>query len=254
MRIYLLIFICCFIFVFGCSRSYNNSNIHSHNDYEKDLPFYNAYNFQVGSIEADIFLENGALLVAHTKEEIDSSKTLAKLYLEPLANEIKKNRGNIYSEKDKALILLIDLKTEGDSTLRALVNQFQSFPVLTNNKNLSIIISGNVPDTSRWKSYPEYMSFDGRPGNVYAQEHLSRIGLISDNFMKYCATKDDSSIEINIEQIKKAINKSKNLQKKFRFWATKDDEKTWKFLIDHQVDLIGTDHVEELANFLQSLH
>lgn len=42
--------------------------IHSHNDYEQEVPFYEAYSQNVNSIEADVFLKNGELLVGHHEE------------------------------------------------------------------------------------------------------------------------------------------------------------------------------------------
>jgi hypothetical protein len=42
---------------------YTIANTHSHNDYEQRVPFWTAYNAQFGSIEADIFLVDGRLMV-----------------------------------------------------------------------------------------------------------------------------------------------------------------------------------------------
>lgn len=53
-------------------QSHSSSTIFAHNDYVQPIPFFNAYRNQVGYIEADIFLEKGKLLVAHTRAELNS--------------------------------------------------------------------------------------------------------------------------------------------------------------------------------------
>ena len=45
--------------------AYSQANAHSHNDYEQKNPFHEAYNEQFGSIEADVHLVDGTLLVGH---------------------------------------------------------------------------------------------------------------------------------------------------------------------------------------------
>ena len=49
---------------------YTSANAHSHNDYLQHTPFYQAFNEQFGSIEADIHLRNGLLLVAHDSADV----------------------------------------------------------------------------------------------------------------------------------------------------------------------------------------
>ncbi|MCF2489047.1 hypothetical protein [Dyadobacter sp. CY347] len=49
---------------------------HSHNDYLQPAPFALAYQQGFGSVEADVFLINDSLFVAHEKTQIDPSRTL----------------------------------------------------------------------------------------------------------------------------------------------------------------------------------
>lgn len=44
--------------------------IHSHNDYAQERPFWGAYEAGADSIEADVFLVGGDLLVAHSRKEL----------------------------------------------------------------------------------------------------------------------------------------------------------------------------------------
>ena len=167
------------------AQHYTSSSVFAHNDYAQPIPFYAAYQLQVGYIEADIFLQDGKLLVAHTRAEIDSTKTLDSLYLKPLLKQININDGYAYKDIKKSLNLMIDLKTEGLSTLQALVKLLQSYPKLTAAKNFEIVISGNVPEPIRWSEFPSFIHYDGRPGKSYTAEQLARVSLISTAFTEY---------------------------------------------------------------------
>ena len=85
--------------------------IHSHNDYQKNIPFYRAYSQQVHTIEADIYAApaSDGLLVAHDPHELDSALSLDEMYLEPLIFCSGKTgrpwRGS------RCATLMIDLKT-----------------------------------------------------------------------------------------------------------------------------------------------
>ena len=53
------------LFISGKVFAQNSYKIHSHNDYAQELPFWYAYSSGASSIEADIFLRNNELYVAH---------------------------------------------------------------------------------------------------------------------------------------------------------------------------------------------
>src|SRR5437660_742306 len=61
---------------------------HAHNDYEHPRPLFDALDHRFGSVEADVFLVDGRLLVAHDPTELDPTRTLEALYLDPLAERV----------------------------------------------------------------------------------------------------------------------------------------------------------------------
>lgn len=227
--------------------------IHSHNDYERAKPFHNAYQHKVASIEADIFAKDGRLLVAHTEEEVDMTKTLEKLYFDPLREVIEENGGHVYEEDvSRPLILLIDLKSKGDETMDELVLHLAKYPTLVNCSSLKIVISGDVPDTSQWSKYPSYIFFDGRPQIQYNDISLKRIFMISDSFGRYVNTAPDGDLTPDTSKIASVVTQAQGNGKLFRFWATSDTPEMWAHLLSWRVDLISTDNVEELSAFLES--
>ena len=62
-------------------KAYTTAQAHSHNDYERRGAFQDAYNQQFGSIEADVFLVNDTLYVAHNLKDVKPKRTLSELYI-----------------------------------------------------------------------------------------------------------------------------------------------------------------------------
>ncbi|TDB62756.1 alkaline phosphatase [Arundinibacter roseus] len=228
--------------------------IHAHNDYVQPIPFYNAYHQRVGSIEADLFLGNGQLYVAHTLAEIQPDQTLEKLYLLPLKEQIKKNQGSVYREPIDKLQFLIDLKTDGETTLPALVNTLNKYPEIINSPTIQIVISGNKPSADTWSQFPAYINFDGNPGQKYTHEQLRRVALISDSFRNYTQWNGKGIlVKPEREKITQLIQSVHQLNKPFRFWATPDNVNTWQTLMHLGVDYLGTDDVVGLAGYLKKI-
>ncbi len=231
------------------------SRIHAHNDYQTRIPFFEAHSLGAGSIEADIFLQNGELYVAHDIPEVKKGWTLDSMYLRPL-QKIAAQRTHPTSKKNnpqKPLQFLIDIKTDGEPTLDLLVKKLKSYPaeVFAKNPALTIVISGNVPDPSRWTNYPSFIFFDGRPAIQYTASQLERVGLISDNFTKYSGW-DGKGLIVKPEckKLEDLIATTHQKGKKIRFWATPDHVNAWKILLMMGVDYLGTDHVDLLASYI----
>ena len=90
MRQLLFFFLLCqYISLYSQPSTYTTTNAHSHNDYEQKIPFLTAYNAEFGSIEADIFLQNDSLYIAHDTEELKLHRTLREYYLELLVKLVK---------------------------------------------------------------------------------------------------------------------------------------------------------------------
>ena len=64
---------------------------------EHKRPLFEALDNGFCSVEADIYLVNGELLVAHERFQTKPEKTLQLLYLEPLHERVKKNGGRLYA-------------------------------------------------------------------------------------------------------------------------------------------------------------
>lgn len=242
----------CSVSLIAVSQHYTPSSVFAHNDYAQVNPFYGAYENRVGYIEADIFLRNNELFVAHLQTEINAERTLASLYLIPLQETIIKNKGWAYPDSTITLTLMIDLKTEGVATANKLVDQLNQHKELLMCKTLEIMISGNVPDPKLWKDIPPFIFMDGRPNIPYTADQLDRVGLISTNFNQYVSwSGKDKLKEEYLTKLELLIRSVHSKGKKIRFWAAPDFENGWKTLQGLGVDVIGTDNVEGLMAFMK---
>lgn len=230
---------------------YTSANAHSHNDYEQNNPFYTAYNAGFGSIEADVFLIDGQLLVGHEKNQLSKERTLESLYLKPLVGKIIEHHGHLYSDKKKTLNILIDCKTEGIATSDALCLLLKKYNSLISNKNLQFVISGNRPPETEYHLYPNYIQFDGRLGIEYTSEMLSKIAIISDYYGTYSTWNGAVTIpEKDSIHLIEMIRKVHQMKKPIRFWGSPDTPAAWKIFKKMQVDFINTDNIEALNAFL----
>ena len=238
--------------IFGQVEVYTAANAHSHNDYEQSTPFFQAYHEQFGSIEADIHLSSGLILVGHDSTHLIKTRSLETLYLTPLTNYIKQYGGSPYKDPNKKLQLLIDIKTDSVLTLNALVKLLKKFPAIIQNPKIRIVITGNRPEESSYISYPSFIWFDGRLNKDYSKASLSRIAMLSNDFKEYSKWNGKSSLPESDRQIITAlVEKVHQLKKPIRFWATPDFPSAWKELINLQIDYLNTDHIETLSDFLR---
>jgi alkaline phosphatase len=234
---------------------YTTANAHAHNDYVHPLPFYTAYGAGFGSIEADVFLVDSQLFVAHTQKEITQDRTLQQLYLGPLNQKIKINNGHAYSSRHKKLLLLIDIKTEAISTIQEVVNVLQQYPLITGCKELKIVITGNQPEVSQLTLYPSWLYFDGNLNKSYTHDALKRIALFSDNLANYTKWNGVDSISVSdSEKIIAAVQKAHSMNKPIRFWGAPDNPKVWKKMMDWKLDYINTDQIGEITDFFKNIN
>src|SRR6516165_2051580 len=144
------------------------TRVHAHNDYEHKRPLFDALDHGFCSIEADIYLVDGQLLVAHERNQVRPDRTLQSLYLDPLRERIKKNGGRVYPNGPE-VTLLIDLKsdwTEIYPVLRRVLKDYADMLVTfqdghrTTNAILAVI-TGNRSGTMFDGESVRYAGLDG---------------------------------------------------------------------------------------------
>ena len=251
-KFYCLVLAYCFfsLTVKAQERIVTTANVHAHNDYIHPVPFYTAYRAGFGSIEADIFPVNGILCVAHSKSGIQPQRTLKSLYLDPLLQELK-------ADSSRRLKLLIDIKENYEVSLHLLIGEVeplsQYLTTPQRKRSLTILISGSRPSPAEYKNYPGYIFFDDDLKLRHTAEEWKRVGLVSLSFQRFSSWMGKDSLEQEDKRrIKHVIDSVHLAGKPIRFWAAPDNERSWIMQIEFGVDLVGTDKIDEFANFLRS--
>jgi hypothetical protein len=99
---------------------------HAHNDYNHNRPLLDALEHGFASIEADVFLKNGELLVGHDEKKLRPDRTLRSLYLDPLQKHIAANHDRVFAGAER-LTLLVDFKTDGPPAYAALARELKQY-------------------------------------------------------------------------------------------------------------------------------
>ena len=232
---------------------------HAHNDYENENPLHDALKNGFISVEADVHLLNDQLYVSHDHpKELKPEMTLKSLYLDPLKKHIARHNGHVYTGYKGPFYLMIDFKTAAGPTykkLKSILKDYLSMLSLVEDgvekkRPVKIFISGNRPFKEVLNDEPKLVGLDGRPRDLDKNIPASIMPVVSDHYFNILSWMGEGKIH------KKALNKFKKLVeethaqgKKLRLWAAPDIPAVWRFLLEHDVDLINTDRVEAYREF-----
>lgn len=234
---------------------------HAHNDYEHTRPLLDALDQGFCSVEADVWLVNGQLLVAHDLKDIKPERTLQALYLDPLRARVAQNGGKVFRD-GPAFTLLVDVKSDATNTyatLREVLNRYAGMltkfsSTQTSTGAVTIVISGNrardlmAAETNRLSAY------DGRLADLSSGDSRHLIPLVSDNWtqhFKWRARVEEGPLpKAESVKLKQLVEEAHRQGRRLRLWATADNRAMWAALREAGVDYINTDDLAGLRTFL----
>lgn len=233
---------------------------HAHNDYEHQRPLLDALDNGFCSVEADIYLVDGELLVAHDRRDLKSGRTLEKLYLDPLLKRTRENGGRVYP-KGPTITLLIDFKSRAEETYAALREKLKPYQsMLTRFEHgktvpgaVTVILSGNRPRALVAGEAVRYVGIDGRLGDLKQENSRHLLPLISDNWGNHFKWRGVGTFPaVEREKLERIIAKTHSRGQRIRFWATPDRVEVWRLLDEVGVDLLNTDDLKGMRDYLLS--
>lgn len=245
-----------FLFVAFSSICYSqqnslHENAHAHNDYEHARPLLDALTYGFISVEADVHLVDGALLVSHGRPKKDA-RSLKQLYLAPLDSLLAIQEA-VYPGFSGTFYLMIDCKTEAESTFRTIQKELEIYHRLrctTSHCPVKIFISGNRA-VNAIINESHGIGLDGRPDDLGKGISSVQMPVVSDNYSKWSNWNGKSEPhEKDLDRIRELAQRVHAEGKKLRLWAITDNERTWSALVDAGVDFINTDKLKELHEFL----
>ena len=233
---------------------------HAHNDYEHARPLFDALDHGFLSIEADIYLVDGQLLVAHDRDKVQPARTLAALYLDPLRERIRQNGGHVHPD-GPPIILLIDVKSEAGATYAVLHEMLARYAgMLTTYRGARIepgavtaIVSGNRARAVMAAQAVRYAALDGRIDDLTTDAPATLIPLVSDNWAKVFSWRGDIPMPAaERERLREFVRLAHARGRLLRFWNNPERPEVWRELRAAGVDLIGTDDLPRLRDFLRT--
>ncbi|MGW4597201.1 phosphatidylinositol-specific phospholipase C/glycerophosphodiester phosphodiesterase family protein [Streptomyces sp. NPDC004457] len=240
---------------------------HAHNDYEHPRPLADALDHRFGSVEADIFLVGDQLLVGHEASDLDPSRTLESLYLEPLAARVEAHHGHVYRGARRPLQLLVDIKTEGSATYLELDRHLRRYPHLftrcahgrVHPGPVTAVVSGDRAARAPMEAQTERRAFyDGRLADLGGPAPASFISLISDNWTQnFTWTGAGTFPDAERRRLRSITGAAHARGQRVRFWATPDTagparDALWTELLAAGVDYLNTDDLAGLEAFLDA--
>jgi len=243
-----------------CASALNAQNpvlLHSHNDYERDAPFWMAYGEGFDSIEADVYCIDGTLFVGHDRKDIAPERTLEAMYLQPILKVFELNGGRAWAGSGQTLQLLIDIKETTEPTLDTLVKLLEAhrkvFDPSVNPYAVRVVITGNVPQPADFSKYPDYIFFDGNLDLEYSQRQLQRIALFSAPFYKYTLWRGrGKGSNAGWEKVMAAVEQAHSLGRPIRFWGAPENETVYHVFYSLGIDYMNSDRPDECALFYRS--
>lgn len=234
---------------------------HSHNDYFRNKPLKDALRHGFTSVEADVLYIYGKLVVGHDMPDrsFPRLKPLNRQYLKPLWRRWKRCGKEIYKGYEGDFYLWIDIKIYPNQTYRELRDLLYPFRKMLNyyengkfhKGKVTVILSGDRPFEALLNDSLQLMTLDGRPSDLAKNYPSHLMPFISEHAGIVAEVEDYSQVdEAAFMKIYKLINATHAQGKKVRLWATPEDENLWGRLLEMEIDLINTDKLSKLQEFL----
>ena len=109
---------------------------HSHNDYWRRIPLFEAIHWGCTGVEADVWLIDEELYVGHSTASLTKNRTFQSLYVSPLVELLDHmnpetdftnatGHGVFDEDSEQTLVLLVDFKTDGQDTFPCVQQQLE---------------------------------------------------------------------------------------------------------------------------------
>jgi len=231
---------------------------HSHNDYYQERPLLDALEHGVCSVEADVFLVDGELLVAHDAHELTPERSLQALYLDPLLERVRENGGRVLPD-GPVFTLLVDFKTSGREAypvLKALLENYREMLCeytndSTEERAVAVILSGSRPIREVEADEPRLCALDGRIPDLRRNPNPHLYPLISASWMSVFDWTGAGKMPAEERaQLDAWVKQAHDNGQRIRFWALPFSLDVWDVAYESGVDLINVDFMDKIQKFL----
>ncbi|MCF8257188.1 MAG: hypothetical protein K9J06_06525 [Flavobacteriales bacterium] len=233
---------------------------HAHNDYWHLRPLHQALEQGFMSVEADIHLLKGDLLVNHETAFTRKGRTLERLYLQPLY-ELAKANGfrSIFPDGPQEFVLYIDIKQGCPHICDTLISQLKKYEEMLTvwdkgqkrTGAVSIII-GACGREEEWLASPRrWFYFEGNfnaLGGPYDSDIIPRLSGSLRGQTRWRGRGQMDGQEQS--RLRNTIAAAHAEGRTVRFWAATNRPKVWKILLDEGADIINVDRLRRFKRFM----
>lgn len=234
---------------------------HAHNDYWHVRPLYQALAQGFMSVEADVHLLKGDLLVNHEAIFTRKGRTLERLYLQPLYELAKANAfESVFKEGPKEFILYIDVKQGCPFICDTLISQLKKYEqMLTVWENgrkrpgaVSIIMDACGRQDHWSEAGKRWFYFDANLGALGSSLGADVIPRVSGSLRTQTRWRGHGEMDsTELARLRETVAKAHSEGRKVRFWAATNRPKVWELLLDEGVDLINVDRLRRFRRFME---
>jgi hypothetical protein len=230
---------------------------HAHNDYLHDRPLLQALELGYCSIEVDVHLVDGELLVAHTLEETSPERTLQALYLRPLLRLLESSGAPC---EQPSLLLLVDIKSEAEPSYRRLVAELELLADhlaglqdgSLRSGAVTVVVSGNRARELMASQSTRPAFLDGRLRDLDEGDASPELmPLVSDSWSRHFLWRGEGPMSgAEQRRLQEWVSAAHSQGRRLRFWAVPHDPSLWRVLLQAGVDLVSVDDLEGFASFV----
>lgn len=235
-------------------------NAHAHADSRHRHPLWDALAAGFTSIEVDVWALRGKMLVGHSVPM--PWRQLHRLYLDPLASLIAE-RGCVYEGFDQPLQLVLDVKSDADRSRPVIEELLASYEGVVSHwrdgrfvpGEVTVVLSGNL-SSAVYAAPTRWTATDGRVRATGLDTPADMVPLRSDCWTELFSWRGKQPMPRREHELLEAFVADAHARgQRVRFWDTPDRpgrarSTVWSTLLDAGVDLIDTDDLSGLRDFL----
>jgi hypothetical protein len=251
---------------------------HSHNDYHQADPLSSALKHGLNSVEVDVFPRDDQLWVAHVWTELDSSRTINNLYIDPLLKILNRSgkatadpRVGVGKDRrpfppvspsqDDTLTLLVDLKGSAEKSVNLLQQVLTPLkPFLShvdrngryNQGPVTVLISGNRPrdDILVSDCGNRYLFVDGREEDIHGNTDTNLVPMVSLSWRSLIIPRFLGQGESYMRSL---AGKAHAQGKRLRIFGAPNREYLWSEMLNNSIDFLSIDDHARFRRFASNL-
>ena len=219
---------------------------HAHNDYLHTRPLVDALDHGFTSVEADIFLVDGAAAGRAREIRIDARAHSAQGCISIRCGSACGQIKAASTPAAAAFICLIDIKSAAEPTYAVLAKVLAEYADILSvvrdgkveAKAVDVVISGSRPQATMAAESVRYAGIDGRMSDLDSELPAHLLPLVSDNWALQFKWRGKGPIgDADRAKLADAVAKAHAHGRRIRFWATPETLDAWR-----ELRAAGVDH------------